>query len=145
MFVWKNDGWSTHVNTTFVNLLCMCKHTQFSTNMCARSGRKSLSCVLQVHVVYIAETICLLTSVVLPCLHNDRKRDFRKCVPNYSFQKQKDLWRPHFPSVTQNILLYMVQVQSACKRAYYVQLLWTVTDRSVTFRSFEICNYNRNN
>lgn len=52
---------------------------------------------------------------------------------------------PHFQFVTQNIFLWMVKGESTCNRAYCVQELRTVRDHSVNFRSFEICNYNRNN
>lgn len=39
----------------------------------------------------------------------------------------------------------MVKGESTCNRVYCVQELRTVRDHSVTFRSFETCNNNRNN
>lgn len=87
----------------------------------------------------------------LACIMN-ASRKFRKCVPNYSFQKQKVLWRSRPCYITfyisrlwQNIFLCMVKGESTCNREYCVQELRTVRDHCVTFCSFAICNYNRNN
>jgi hypothetical protein len=99
MCMWKYDRWCIHVNTTFINLLSISKLTQFSMNMCAQSRQKNLCCVLQVHMLYTAETDCCPVSCRLAYTMT-ASRDFRKCVPNYSFQKQKVLWRSRPCSIT---------------------------------------------